>query len=490
MEQHMNKSADCDFQITCLETGKPLLDLIGDQAELRMEPGSSITEFAGTIRGCQNEIHIGPGARITELRLEIDGDGNRIRIESDSEIRDCRIRIGGHMDRGDFRGNHNLVRIGPANSLRKTAVDFTGSSNVLETGDRVYIADGSQLFVNGFGCAIRIGDATSATNAYFHAEEIETSIEIGEDTMIAAYVAIWAGDIHPIFNSDSFQRLNNAKSIVVGKHVWLCSGAQLQKGARVGDNCIVGKHTTIMGPVNYDNSDVLAQDAIIYGMPAKVQKRGVAWSREMVYDVAGMEKYPDACSQSWFHKGHLYVRRANDLLADNHDPEARMIYLEAVRAYQEAINYKNDYIYAYCAIGVAYIHLAQIELFGGGYDTARVHLRSALSSFERALDQDPAHVDSIFYRDVVKGVLEQLERERADDEGQSGTRAGFGRAHAMLARIERHLLERDLESRELKTSLSLLDRVGDDVPGDSQLGLTREEVRARLRQLEPSFQAR
>ena len=487
MTVQAQEEADPSFRLSSLETAEPFRDFIGDRAELRVAPKSSIKEFTGRIRGRGNEIDIGSDTRIDTLHLEIEGNNNIIIFCEYTSVKECSIHIGGDTKSGNFRGHDNRVRIGRSTSLSNSALEFKGACNRLNTGEGVYIADRCELFLFGFGCKICIGHQTSATFSNFHAMEIDTSIEIGDDTMIAPWVAILAGDKHPIFKGDSFRRVNSAGSISVGNHVWLGTGTQLLKGARVGDHCIVGAHTTIFSPINYDKSDVLAQNAIIFGMPAKVQDRGVTWSREMFYDTAGMEQYPDACSQSWFHKGHLYTRRANELLAEERDFEAQAIYNSAVQEYERASDHKNDYVYAYSAMGVALIHSAQVDLFAGDHDAAIGNLRSALASFERALQWDSSHSDSDFYQRIVENVLAQLERARTYGPDQAGFLEGIGRAHKTFAEAEKKLIERALETRELNAALSFLDRAFAFTPFAAELEQLRAEIRDRLQQLGSPF---
>ena len=276
--------------------------------------------------------------------------------------------------------------------------------------------------------------------------------------MIAPWVAILAGDKHPIFKGDSFRRVNSAGSISVGNHVWLGTGTQLLKGAAWAITVSWARIPPSFPPLTTTNPTSLRRMRLSLACPPRSGSCGVTWSREMFYDTAGMEQYPDACSQSWFHKGHLYTRRANELLAEERDFEAKAIYLSAFQEYERAIHHKNDYVYAYSALGVALIHSAQADLFAGDHDAAIGNLRSALASFERALQWDSGHSDSDFYQRIVEDVLAQLERARTYGPDQAGFLEGIGHAHNTFAEAEKKLIERALEIRELNTALSFLDR--------------------------------
>ena len=378
---HASKQLNAEFCISALSTDEPYQARIGEAAELHVDRGVSITEVSGTIRGENNAISIAAGARLCRLRLVIDGDHNVVSIQRGVHVNDCVLSIAGNTHYGNFRGSNNTVHIGWESMLSEVRMDCQGSHNTLVIGARVYAAQRSELYLYGFGCSIRVGDKTSMTNAFLHAEEIETSIEIGEDNMIAAYVAISTGDKHPIYDVDSFQRVNSAKNIVTGKHVWMASGVQCLKGARVGDYCIVGKHTTIAGPIYDESSHELAHHAVIYGMPARAHRTGVTWSREMFFDLDdGINtKYPDAAAQTWCHRGHLLVRRGSEYLATGRHNEAEEYYKCSVQAYERAINYKNDFVYAYNARGVAQVRLAQVALARLEINVTATLLKAALA---------------------------------------------------------------------------------------------------------------
>lgn len=443
-----------DFRLSQQPCNESFQKSVGDEADLILGLECIVKDLSVYARGASNTVLVGDGVRLEKVKLEIEGDNNQIFIADGATLINCWIRIGGFTNYGNFRGADNRLRIGASSTLLQTMIEAKGTANELEIGRSVYIHDHAELFLFGFGCAIRIGDRTSATSAKFRVEEIETSINVGTDNMFAPWVNIFAGDSHPIFGTDDLKRINSSKSINIGSHVWVGSSAQLLKGAHVGDHCVIGAFTTIFSPVTFKDSGRLAHNAVIFGMPAEVQVQNVDWSREMFYDSPQMEKYPDACAFSSLHKGHYLVRKGNVLLAENRDDEARAMYETALKLYDQAVDTKHDYVYAYCALGVAQVHVAQIALFVEDLNSASTHLGLALRSFERALEFDPQHGDSEKYRDVVIKIMEQLTAVREHKRTDWKFLVGLGSIHASLAQPEESLAEGALAERESNAARS------------------------------------
>src|SRR5580704_17938675 len=222
---------------------------IGNQAALRVEQGSSINDFNGIVCGTGNTIQFEADVNIAGLRLEIDGDDNAVILGKGVKLNNCRIQIYGDREAGNFRGKRNRFCLGEAGSFANTMIDCKGSDNSLQIGAKVYVLMNTELFLEGYGCSIRIGDKTSIQSAVLSCNELDTSIDIGEDSMISTMVVFSTGDGHPIFQVGTFKRTNLAKGITTGRHVWFTANARLMKGTQIGDNCVVGYGSLINRPI-------------------------------------------------------------------------------------------------------------------------------------------------------------------------------------------------------------------------------------------------
>ena len=183
------------------------------------------------------------------------------------------ILTGGKVDFSNskfiFHGENNLVYIynptGCQIQLVNTVVNFFGNNSLLfiDAGKFKYTFD-LQLFHNS---VCHIG-ANSYFNPYgeiirFRCAE-EKNIFVGDDCMFSTDIDVNTSDSHLIFDCNTLQRVNYAKSIYIGDHVWLGKMAAVLKGSQIGSGAIVGTRSIITKKIPSNTSWA--------GSPAK--KRG------------------------------------------------------------------------------------------------------------------------------------------------------------------------------------------------------------------------
>ena len=130
--------------------------------------------------------------------------------------------------------------------------------------------------MNGFGknIHITIGKNTSFTNdVHVNAQEDDMSIEIGENCMLSNHIIIRTSDSHPIYSLDSNQRINKAKPIKIGNHVWVGNKTILLKGTELSNESIVAAGSVV-------TKKFIENNIIVAGNPAKIIKTNINWSRE------------------------------------------------------------------------------------------------------------------------------------------------------------------------------------------------------------------
>ena len=75
------------------------------------------------------------------------------------------------------------------------------------------------------------------------------------------------------FSIETGRRINDAKDIVIGNHVWLCAFTKVMKGARITDDCIIGNSSLVSGKLETPHS-------LYAGIPARFIKTGLTWGRQ------------------------------------------------------------------------------------------------------------------------------------------------------------------------------------------------------------------
>lgn len=175
-------------------------------------------------------------------KVRLSGSGHQIKISSNSKVRGCQISI---------KGNHNQLIIEEGVNLRD-----------------------SQIEIDGTDCILNIGmGSVIGHNCYLSARENGTQLVIGKDCMLSRNVKIMTSDGHDILSNNI--RVNNAKSIKIGDHVWLADNVTILKGCHVGDKSIVGINATL--------TKDLAPSCIAVGNPAKCVQENITWQDELTY---------------------------------------------------------------------------------------------------------------------------------------------------------------------------------------------------------------
>jgi acetyltransferase-like isoleucine patch superfamily enzyme len=150
-------------------------------------------------------------------------------------------------------------------NLINSVIEFTGQNAL------VYLSPSRYKFrirlSIGSNCVCFIGEN------FFHSSQVRIvcfenhNILIGDDCLFSVGVDIRNTDSHAIYNASTYKRINNAKSIFVGDHVWVGRNSQLLKGTSVGSGSIIGASSVVAGKKIRSNS-------VWGGNPAKKYKRG------------------------------------------------------------------------------------------------------------------------------------------------------------------------------------------------------------------------
>ncbi|MCX6395328.1 MAG: acyltransferase [Propionibacteriales bacterium] len=167
-----------------------------------------------------------------------------------------------------FRGRNNRLEIHPEATFRELNVQFDCDNGTALFGHSV----GSSWRVRvGEDATVRVGRGVTTTEVCGVSAVEGTTIRIGNDVMIASEVQIRGDDGHPIFDVRTGVRVNPAKSILVGHHVWLGWGVLVLGGAKIRAGSVIGAKSVVTRKI--------PNNCIAAGAPAKVVRRDIAWER-------------------------------------------------------------------------------------------------------------------------------------------------------------------------------------------------------------------
>lgn len=177
--------------------------------------------------------------------------------------------------------------------IRSSEIKIDGTNCHASIGEGTYILD-SKIEVQGTGCRLiigknarirhahlliqdagtwlEIGENTTMTGARFLVAGDRKGVTIGEDCMIGAGVAVRNSDMHSVVDVASGERLNHDQSVIIGDHVWIGEFSQIMKGAEIGEDCVIGANSLVLG--RFDG-----RGRIYAGNPAREKRSGVTWKR-------------------------------------------------------------------------------------------------------------------------------------------------------------------------------------------------------------------
>lgn len=152
----------------------------------------------------------------------------------------------------EMRTTNSFLYIGPGVRLGRVSIKLVGAGNVIAIGGNTTWESGNLI------------------------ASYDQNVVIGHSCMFSSVVGIRTSDGHGIFDGETKERINPAKSVIIGGHVWLGSGVRVNKGAYIGSGSVIGQQSVVSGRVE--------PNSIYAGAPAKVLRSNIRWSRTTEYE--------------------------------------------------------------------------------------------------------------------------------------------------------------------------------------------------------------
>lgn len=184
-----------------------------------------------------------------------------------------------HLGIGNYKkyisGKNNMIIIKDDTVIDKPLFHIVGNNNKIIIEENCHIGPNCSFWMEGNNVHITIKNNTSFTNnVHVNAQEDNMSIEIGADCMISNHIIIRTSDSHAIYSNETNKRINPAKPIKIGNHVWIAPGSEVMKGVVVGNGCIIGSQIMVTKNV--------PSNCLVVGRPARVVKENIRWTKEDV----------------------------------------------------------------------------------------------------------------------------------------------------------------------------------------------------------------
>ncbi len=192
------------------------------------------------------------GAFLKNCRFMIKGKNNTIILGAKGKYRNCTFTIIGNDCKIDIGSGDSLNLV-----LGKTNVTLVLNADFWCEDDRSSIIIGSNFVAMGGHVASTEGE----------------SIVMGKLVGFAKDVDVRNGDSHSIINTETRKRINYARPVVIGDHVWVTEHVRILKGAVIPSDTVIGNSSIVSTKLEKEN-------ALYAGAPAKVIKENINWSGE------------------------------------------------------------------------------------------------------------------------------------------------------------------------------------------------------------------
>lgn len=255
------------------------------------EPNLTRIIYKFNLQGSDNKIFIGSSVIFgTCFKINIFGNNNKLDIQKEVIFKS---KSAIYLD-----GDYNDFIIGQCCTFESgSKVNIKGNNNCLYTKDLVRFFAASALTFNGnnsltYFCSHvywRSSAVLWEDSIFFIGEQTRTqttrltwwicerkNILIGADCMFSWELLFRTSDGHLLYEMEKLTRSNNARSIIVGDHVWVGYNAFLFKGANVGDNCVIGARAIVTSKI--------PENCLCAGIPATVKRRPIKWLKTVSLD--------------------------------------------------------------------------------------------------------------------------------------------------------------------------------------------------------------
>lgn len=188
----------------------------------------------------------------------------------------CKIENHGTYSVNKHIKGGGKLYIGHGSMLDHVEIRIVGQNNSISIGKGCYLGKRCSLWLEGNNISITIGDRCTFTHdTQLCAQEDNCRIEIGNDCMFSHHINVRTSDSHLIFDTHIGERVNYPKNVIIGAHVWIAPEAKIMKGCTIGRGAIIGSNTIVTKDI--------PPNSLAVGMPAKVVKSNVSWSRDKLF---------------------------------------------------------------------------------------------------------------------------------------------------------------------------------------------------------------
>lgn len=175
----------------------------------------------------------------------------------------------------NFNGKNNILICEEDVRLWNSRIDFNLDNSVLYLSSNIHDYSVNIALHKNNVCFIGKDNFFNGKTTFVISEA--KNIILGDDCFISYNVVFRTSDGHSIYNGESKKRMNYAKSIYVGDHVWFGQNAMVFKGSQIGSGSIVGANSVV-------SNKYIPSNTTYAGSPARLIHEDTFWTPHSVHD--------------------------------------------------------------------------------------------------------------------------------------------------------------------------------------------------------------
>ena len=174
-----------------------------------------------------------------------------------------------------FKGINNLLYCEGNVKLVNAKFTFNGNNSIVYLSSamksqysfNLVIYNDSTFFIG------REGNMSAPININIQENQ---NVIIGAGVTISSGVNIRTADIYPIYDNETKERINFAKSVFIGDHVWIGHLAYISRGVKIGSGTIIENNSFI------PHNARVKSNALVVGNPARIEKTNVFYTDDFL----------------------------------------------------------------------------------------------------------------------------------------------------------------------------------------------------------------
>lgn len=169
----------------------------------------------------------------------------------------------------NFSGKNNILVCEEGVHLWHSRIDFNMDDSILYLSSNIHDYSVNISLHKNNVCFIGKNNFFNGRTNFVLSEA--KNIILGDECFISYNVVFRTSDGHCIYHADSKDRMNYARSIYVGDHVWFGQNAMVFKGSKIGSGAIIGAASVV-------SSKAVESNTTSAGAPLRLIHEDTFWT--------------------------------------------------------------------------------------------------------------------------------------------------------------------------------------------------------------------